>query len=73
MPIDDEKKAEIVNSYLRTGSMRGTCEEFGISPTALYKTLYAAGVPRGYGRAMDVKRRAVLTNEQERSMGRGLS
>lgn len=68
MPIDDAKKAEIVTTYLRTGSMKGACKEFGILPAALYKILYAAGVPRGYGRAMDLKRRAVLSEEQEKAV-----
>ncbi len=68
MPIDDEKRTAIVNTYLRTGSMNGTCKEFGILPAAMYKILYAAGVPRGYGRAMDLKRRAVLSEEQEKAV-----
>lgn len=68
MPIDDSKKTEIVNTYLRTGSMSGTCKEFGLAPAALYKILYASGVPRGYGRAMDLKRRSVLSEEQEKSV-----
>lgn len=68
MPTNDEKRADIVSEYLRTGSMTGTCKEFGILPAALYKILYAAGVPRGYGRAMDLKRRAALSEEQKKSV-----
>lgn len=68
MPIEIAKKAAIVNTYMRTGSMQGTCNEFGILPAALYKILYAAGVPRGYGRAMDLKRRSALSEEQEKSV-----
>jgi hypothetical protein len=68
IPVETEDK--ILAMYLQTGKMKETSKAFGIAWSTLYRILYDRGVPRGYGREIDIRRRRALTDDQESEIAR---